>query len=169
MKRAVHILSDAVAPLWRRLPPLAQLALASLRAPPHWVSVAAVIRDEHDRVLLVEHRLRTPALSVPGGFVARGEQPEQALRREVREEVGIELTRVTVAFVQALVDTPQMEIVYSCRAGGAPAADGLEALSARWVPLADLPRDLHEDERARILRAVHPDPRPAPRREAPAA
>ena len=148
------LLKSVIAPLWRRLPPRVKLGLASFRAPPHQVSVVAVICDDHDRVLLAEHSVRSPRLSPPGGFVAHREQPEDALRREVREEVGLELTHVSLAFVRTLHALPQMEIVFLCHARGAPEVDGLEILSARWVPLADLPADLDPDERERIFRAL---------------
>jgi ADP-ribose pyrophosphatase YjhB (NUDIX family) len=138
--------------------------MAAFRVPHHQVSVAAVIGDEHDRVLLAEHRLRVPSLSVPGGFVGRGEQPEEALRREVREEVGLELAQVSLSFVQTLISSPQMEITFRCRAAGAPVVDGLEIVAAHWVPLSELPAEMHPDERERILRALGRDARvrPAP-------
>ena len=44
-----------------------------------------------DKVLLIRTTYRD-CYSLPGGFVKRGEPPEQAARRELHEEVGVDLS-----------------------------------------------------------------------------
>lgn len=51
-------------------------------------ATAVIIRG--DTVLLVEH-LKSGYLLPPGGCLEQGEDPVQAVRREIREEVGLEL------------------------------------------------------------------------------
>lgn len=50
--------------------------------------VAAVVLDEQDRLLVVRKR-GTTAFMQPGGKIEPGEQPIEALSREVREELGV--------------------------------------------------------------------------------
>ncbi|UQX03571.1 NUDIX domain-containing protein [Streptomyces sp. RerS4] len=59
-------------------------------------SVRALVLDEQDRVLLCRFDLRRESgpfvlWAAPGGGLAAGEGPLDALRRELREEVGLDL------------------------------------------------------------------------------
>ena len=61
------------------------------------VSAAAIIIDEQKQILLIR-RGRDPAkgkLALPGGFIDAGETAEGALAREIREELGLELSSLT--------------------------------------------------------------------------
>jgi ADP-ribose pyrophosphatase YjhB (NUDIX family) len=56
--------------------------------------LGTVCRIEHDgNVLLVQPTYRK-AWGMPGGLVGRGEDPRDGVRREVREEVGVDVTLV---------------------------------------------------------------------------
>jgi 8-oxo-dGTP diphosphatase len=60
---------------------------------PTTVLVAAAVLIENGRVLLTQRKAGTHlagAWELPGGKVEAGEDPRDALRRELREEVGIE-------------------------------------------------------------------------------
>lgn len=60
-------------------------------------AVGGIIPDARGRVLLIR-RARDPGrgqFGLPGGFVDRGESGETALRREVREELGLDVTDFT--------------------------------------------------------------------------
>ncbi|MEQ1828138.1 MAG: NUDIX domain-containing protein [Pirellula sp.] len=60
-------------------------------------AVGGVIANDKDQILLIE-RARDPGLGklgMPGGFVDPNESADVALRREIREEVGIDVGNLT--------------------------------------------------------------------------
>lgn len=94
---------------------------------------------------------------IPGGFLQEGEPPEDGARRELREELGIEVgpLRLLFADVNPLEDgTTVLDLLYSasCFMGDPQPADDASELG--WFDLAGLPGDLAFDTTRRILDRV---------------
>jgi 8-oxo-dGTP pyrophosphatase MutT (NUDIX family) len=61
-----------------------------VRTPRLPLGAGALIRDAEGRVLLIHQTYQRPLLWLPpGGWVDRGETPQEAARREVWEELGV--------------------------------------------------------------------------------
>jgi ADP-ribose pyrophosphatase YjhB (NUDIX family) len=61
-------------------------------------TVCAVAMTEKQEVLMVRqyrHPVEETLLEIPGGFIDENETPEQAMKRELKEETGHEFTSVT--------------------------------------------------------------------------
>ena len=114
--------------------------------------VAAILRDADGRVLLAqrtEGRELANLWEFPGGKLEPGETPEQALVRELREELGVEAS-VGEALICVRLDSPGRCLLLDVREvsySGQP--QGMEGQALVWVlpqalrdypmPPADLP------------------------------
>lgn len=119
------------------------------------MTTAVAIFDDEGRVLLLEHTFRPDSgWGLPGGFMNSGEQPEAGVRREIREEVGIELDKVELLFARSLGRLRQVEIYFRARAVGIPEPCSFEIKRAEWFTLNALPPDLSRDQVRLIDQAV---------------
>jgi 8-oxo-dGTP diphosphatase len=111
------------------------------------VGVAAIILRS-DQVLLVQ-RGREPAYgqwSLPGGLVELGESLHDAVRREVREEAGLDVEVVdVVAVLDRVITDAEGKIEYHyilidlmCTSAGGEPAPASDVLACRFVPLEAL-------------------------------
>jgi ADP-ribose pyrophosphatase YjhB (NUDIX family) len=147
--------------LWRHAPKSVRRFGVRLVEPRFTVTAGAVVTDEDGRILLLSHVFRPGSgWGIPGGFVEKGEQPEEALRRELREEVGLELERAEIAFVRTLGKQQQVEIIFRCRPRGALGRNNAEIKSARWFAPDELPPGLSKDQRELIERALYNGAKP---------
>src|SRR3982074_1872144 len=119
--------------IWRRLPGSVLSRLVRIGQKRFTARPAAVIFDNQGQILLLEHVFRSDkGWGIPGGFLSKGEQPEAALRRELREEIGIELEQVEVLFARTLPRPRQIEIYFTARAIGTPRPCSFEIRTAAW-------------------------------------
>jgi len=70
-------------------------------------TVGALIFGEGGRVLLVQTHKWSDLWGIPGGKIRRGERAEEALRREVKEETGLDLVDVRYVETQDCIDCPE--------------------------------------------------------------
>src|SRR5262245_10129069 len=137
------MLGRTFAALWRRAPKWARRLGVLLTESRFTVTVGAVVIDSRDRVLLLHHRFRPGGgWGIPGRFMRPREQPEEALRRELREEIGLEIEDANVAFIRTLQKYWQVEIIFRCIPKGIPFPQGFEINRAEWFELSALPDGL---------------------------
>lgn len=121
------------------------------------LGVLGLVLDPEDRVLLLEHRFRVPfRWGLPGGFVHHGEGLQAALRRELREEIGMELDLDPVPFHVGLsVSGRNLSTVFVARPAGPVAplrvSDGLEITGGGFFGPGELPAGLYPKDEALIL------------------
>jgi len=115
------------------------------------VSAAAIISNGEGKVLLLNHVLRPDSgWGYPGGFVNKGEQPEDAIRREVREETGIELDELQLSVVHTSGSGRHIEILFTATAVGEPEVRSREIMGLRWFKIDGLPNEMARSQQKRI-------------------
>ena len=149
------MLKRLLAAVYRFMPVSLRRGLVLLTQARFTVTAGAVVVNEQGRVLLVKHVFRPGSgWGIPGGFINKGEQAEDAARRELREEIGLELDRVELAFVRTVEQVNQLEIIFRCSASGTPRPRNIEIQRVAWFELDELPDDLPQAQRQTIKRAL---------------
>lgn len=106
-----------------------------------------VVQDGHVLLVLMTYGAAKGYWTLPGGFVDRGETPEAAALREVREETGVEAAVESLAGVRFRI-TPEHRVdtyaAFRMRyVSGAARADQVEVAEARWWPVPAALADEH--------------------------
>ena len=155
------MLNDLLVAIWRRAPKALRRWTVRLSHPQFAVTAGAVITDGHGRVLLLKHRFRPDAgWGMPGGFLERGEQPDAALRRELREEIGLEVEQLKLFTIRAFKKSKQVEIIFIARAIGDTDQLSFEIQKAAWFFPGEFPEGLPKDQSELIKRALADGARP---------
>ena len=106
------------------------------------VSPAMMALVTRDREVLLARAKRFPRsmYSALAGFVEPGETIEDCVRREVKEEVGVEVDGITYFASQSWAFPHSLMIAYTARyAGGEIRLDDTEIADARWFDVDALP------------------------------
>ncbi len=121
--------------------------------PSYTVGAVAVI-EWNGRILALRQTHRA-GLSLPGGHIARGEQPHEAVVREVREETGL---RVSAGDIFATALDPQsrvIDVIYRIRCGREPQVRvASEATGYEWIDPRQWPDGQADESTQRILNGV---------------
>ncbi len=148
----------------RDLEGLRKLMERPLDRRPPVATVGALIEDEDGRFLMVRTHKWGHRWGIPGGKIERGEAAEAALRREVREETGLEIDAPRFVMVQDCIDSEEFQrpehfllLNYHARRRSGEVVLNDEAEDFRWVtPDEASALDLNRPTRV-LLEAVAAD------------
>jgi ADP-ribose pyrophosphatase YjhB (NUDIX family) len=139
---------------WGLLPLGLRLFVVRRATPSFHVGAICVIERSDGALLLIRNSYR-PRWGFPGGFLKRSESPADAARREVREEVGVDVVLDENPKVVVEARTRRVDVIFCGHpSDGSPDVDprprSPEILEARWFPAQALP-DLQEEAVAALI------------------
>jgi 8-oxo-dGTP diphosphatase len=117
------------------------------------LGVFALIFDEQGRVLLA-HRNDIDWWNLPGGGMEAGETVDEAMRREVREETGLEVEVEQLVGVYSKPQKQEVVLTLRCRVVGGVLRATEEARDCRYFSPAALPSNTLPKHRQRIEDAL---------------
>ena len=114
--------------------------------------VNVVLRDVQGRVLLVRHSYGPAHWTIPGGGHTGREDLALAVRREVREELALEIAELEVleTYRERLSGAPHTSSLFAGIALGEPRPDGREVIAAQFFAPEELPGPLPDAVQARL-------------------
>jgi len=106
------------------------------------VAVGVLIRDQDNRILLMKraHHPRKGFWSYPSGYVDYGEQVETAAKREVMEEVGVEVKIGELIGVYSEEGSRVILVVYQGAIISGSPSPGEESEEVAYFSLSELPQ-----------------------------
>jgi mutator protein MutT len=149
------MLKDLIARVWQHTPKSVRRWSMRMTHTRFTVTAGAIVLDRNGQVLLLKHRFRGGSgWGIPGGFIEAHEQPEEAVKRELREEVGLEIDDAKVVATRAFSHVKQIEILFVCRAKGDAEPQSVEIQKASWFHPEDLPEGLPRDQKLLLKRIL---------------
>ena len=139
--------------IWRVLPVWLQMILSRVIRPLFQVFVAAVILDDDRNILLVKATYqRFHPWGLPGGSLEYGEQPEEAVIREVWEETGLHICIERLLLINSWMPD-RVGMYYLCKVTGGTFYPSDEVSEFSYFSLDNLP-DVKALDRA-MLKRLH--------------
>jgi 8-oxo-dGTP diphosphatase len=105
------------------------------------VKARAVILIDGRLIVAKQSRRGRTELSLPGGRVNRNESVTDAVKREVEEETGLDVTPGRLLYISELVQsvrTHDLELVFLAETSGIPRLNGFVALDLRGAELPEV-------------------------------
>jgi 8-oxo-dGTP diphosphatase len=147
--------------LWKHIPmPVGARNVAVWALSPKFmVGVVGLVRDAEGRVLLVRHtyRGRSP-WGLPGGGLQPDESLEECLRREIKEEAGLDVRVDRLLTAQAHYARRLVDMIFACYPKPGESLNSFkpspEVSEARFFPPDDLPEGTSPGQRRLIRLAL---------------
>ncbi len=124
--------------IWWLMPYYLRWRIVWLTQKKFTVSVVGIITNDKQEILILDHYFRLKySWGLPGGFINRGEKPNDAIRREIKEETDLELENVNLIRVRNV--GRHIEILFEAKGVGEAKVSSREIRAVGWFTLDSLP------------------------------
>ncbi len=140
--------------IWRTLPLWIHFLAAKLARPRFRAAVAALIFDEHGRILLFKHTYRKFEWGIPAGGLEHREQPADAIVREFYEETSMQIEIERLITVVSAREDHHLSVIYLCRVVSGEFKESHEISEMKYFEVNQLPAMMLTTEKELIKWAV---------------
>ena len=147
------MLQKFIGKIWRAAPPFVRTYVVRATQKTFTVSVGAIVTNAEGKVLLLDHVLRPASgWGIPGGFLDQGEQPDAAIRRELREETGIELENLKMIRVRTL--NRHIEMLFRAESNDVARVSSREIKSLDWFDVDKMPAEMNSAQKSTVEKVL---------------
>ena len=148
------MLKKIIGKIWRLSPAGIRTRFVSLTQQTFTVSVGAIVTNEDGKVLLLDHVLRPASgWGIPGGFINKDEQPAKAVKREICEEINLEIKNIQM--VKAQTYRRHVEILFRAEASGEGKVQSLEIKQLKWFDVNELPEEMNQSQKDMVRQILN--------------
>ena len=140
--------------IWRYMPGWLQ-RIATVFVVPHYQVVAgALVFNEQGQMLACKHTYRRGVpWGLPGGHLKYGEEPSEAIRRELMEETGLSVETTELLMVEGSHESRKVILTYLCNGASGVFAPNEEVSQIQYFDPAKLP-PFRSEERRTVEKAL---------------
>ena len=140
--------------IWRLMPPWMEEIASAIVRPRYHVPAGAIILNEQGQLLLCEHTYRRQCpWGLPGGDIKFGEDPAEAVRREIREETGLSVDTTRLVLVESSKKVRKVTLTYYCTGVSGTFTPSDEVSTIQYFDPAALPA-LYLEQQTTIDKAL---------------
>ena len=125
--------------------------------PKHSVSVAGIVVRDDGRILVIQRR-DNQQWEPPGGVLELNETFEHGVRREVREETGVDVEVERLTGVYKNMRRNVVALVFRCRPLGAGLQTTPEAVRVDWLTVDEITQNMTAAYAVRVTDALSDSP-----------
>ena len=140
--------------IWRILPPWLERIASAIVRPRYRVPAGAIILNEQGQLLLCKHTYRRQdPWGLPGGDIQFGEDPAEAVRRELREETGLSAQTTRLILLESSKEIHKLTLTYLCTGISGTFSPSDEVSMIEYFNTGALP-DMSQEQRMTIEKAL---------------